>query len=181
MPNINAVLGQMEPQMNPTKLEPISQEEEFMSLSTRRRFFISLVLPFTMSACAKQPASEQVAKKFMEAYYVRIDLKGADQLSMGLAKEKLDHQIQLLDGQGLGKSADIPNVDINLVSTPSNTPDETTFIYQVIPHVADVGKRSVFVKLRKEDGQWKVSQFIENFPGLNPAPSNPSATPPAVP
>jgi hypothetical protein len=155
-----------------------SEEENPMSLSTRRKFLLGLILPFTINACAKQSASDQVAKQFMEAYYVRIDLKAAEAVSSGLAREKLSHQVQLLDGTSSGTSpgsaANVPAVTYRLVSTQPR-PDDTIYIFEVNPHAQDVGKRKVFVKVRNEDGHWAVSQFTEEFPGI-PLESQP--TPP---
>ncbi len=136
-----------------------------MVLSSRRKFLMGLIIPFTMTACSKGPASEQVVQQFMEDYYVKMDLKGAEALSMGLAKEKLDREIQLVGGQTLGSSAHVPTVDIALKSKDFESAEEASYIYRVIPKVHDVGERMVYVKLRHEGGQWKVSQFLENYPG----------------
>jgi len=136
-----------------------------MALSTRRKFFLSLAVPLTMSACSKQPEPERVANKFMNAYYVQIDLKEAQQLSGGLAKEKISQQVALLDGTSTGTApgagANAPSVTYKLISQQSPSPDEAIYIFEVDPHVQDIGHRKVFVKLRQETGKWTVSQFTE--------------------
>lgn len=148
------------------KIQPqdVSKEDD-MSAQSRRRFLMSLMVPLTLSACAKQAPSEQTAKKFMDAYYVQIDLKQAEQLSDGLAKEKLAKQVSLLDGTSTGNSpgagANAPSVTYGLVSQQSESPDEATYIFEVNPHVQDIGKRKVFVKVRQTGGKWSVTQFTE--------------------
>ena len=137
-----------------------------MNANSRRRFLMSLMIPFTLGACAKSSETEKVARAFVDAYYVQINLKAAKDLSQGLAAEKIANQIGLIEGQPPDQGADIPKVDVRLVSTGEVTADEATYIYEVKPQVQDVGARKVFVKLRKEGGQWKVSQFTEESQGM---------------
>lgn len=136
-----------------------------MSLSSRRKFFLTLVLPLTMSACAKPSEAERVAQKFMDAYYVQIDLKAAEQLSSGPAQERLSHQVQLLDGTSTGTSpgaaANAPSVTYKLVSQETPGAGESVYIFEVNPHVQAIGQRKVFVKMREAGGKWTVSQFTE--------------------
>lgn len=136
-----------------------------MARSNRRKFFLTLAVPLAMSACAKPPVSQRVAAQFMDAYYVQIDLKAADQLSSGLAKDRLDQQIKLLDGTSTGTSpgagANAPTVTYRLVSQESPAAGEFNYIFEVDPHVQDIGKRKVFVKVREEGGKFSVSQFTE--------------------
>ena len=136
-----------------------------MSANPRRRFLLSLIIPFTIGACTKPPASEEVAKAFIEAYYVKIDLKAAKELSQGLASEKIAQQMALTDGVAPDKGANVPKVDAHLASSGEITAQEATYIFEVKPEVPDVGARKVFVKLRQENSQWRVSQFTEETPG----------------
>ncbi len=132
-----------------------------MSANPRRRFLLSLIVPFTLGACADPSQSEKVAKAFIDAYYVRIDLHSAKELSQGLAKEKIDGQLALTQGQAPDQGANIPKVDAHLVSSGEASANEASYIFEVKPQVQDVGARKVFVKLRQENGQWKISQFTE--------------------
>ena len=147
-----------------------------MSANSRRRFLLSLMIPFTVSACGPKTESEQVAKKFMDAYYVRMDPKAAAEMSSGLAAEKLAHQLALLQGVAPDKGSDKPQVDFRLSSTGPAAADEASYIYEVHSNAQDIGGRKVFVKLRQEGGKWRVSQFTEEFQGTAqpaPAPANP--------
>ncbi|HCU24050.1 MAG TPA: hypothetical protein DF383_03455 [Deltaproteobacteria bacterium] len=140
--------------------EKISQEDD-MSAQSRRRFLLSLMIPFTVSACGAGPESEKIAKQFMDAYYVKIDLEAAKKVSSGLAAEKLEKQLVLIQGLPPDQGKDLPKVNFHLSSTGDATSTEASYIFEVDPHVQDVGKRKVFVKLRQEGGEWKVSQFSE--------------------
>lgn len=162
------------PEIHPQN-DDVSKEEDPMSANSRRRFIMSLMIPFTMAACAKQPASEQVARQFMEAYYVNFNPKGALEVSNGLAAEKLNHQVGLLDGVAPDTGGDRPKVDYRLVTTGPAGDNDASYIYEVHSNAKDIGGRKVFVKMRLEGGQWKVSQFSEEFQGM-PAASQPTPT-----
>jgi hypothetical protein len=144
----------------------MENEEDPMNANSRRRFLMSLMIPFTLGACNKGPEPEKVAKAFIEAYYVKIDLKGAKELSQGLAADKIANQMSLIEGVAPDTGANIPTVDTHLASTGEVTAEEATYIFEVKPQVQDVGARKVFVKLRQENGQWKVSQFTEESQGM---------------
>ena len=150
-------------------------EEENMSANSRRAFLLSLVIPFTVAACGPKNPSEQIAKQFMEAYYVKMDPKAAAAVSTGLAAEKLQHQLELLQGVAPDPSRDKPQVDFRLASTPpAGAADEASYIYEVHSNAEDIGGRKVFVKMRQESGKWTVSQFTEEFQGPAQAPPTPA-------
>lgn len=140
-----------------------------MNANSRRRFLMSLMIPFTLGACNKGPEPEKIAKAFINAYYVQIDLVQAKDLTQGLATDKIAHQMSLMDGVKPDQGANIPKVDVHLVSTGDSNAEEATYIFEVKPEIQDVGARKVFVKVRQESGAWKVSQFTEESLG-NPAP-----------
>jgi hypothetical protein len=93
-------------------------------------------------------------------------LKEAQTLSMGLAKEKLENQIRLLDGQSITAGTNVPKVDIHLLSSEPGQDGEVSFIFEVTPRAQDVGKRKVYVKVRQENGRWLISQFTESDQAL---------------
>jgi len=142
-------------------------EEGSMSHRSRRGFLLSLVIPFTITAaaagCTKATESQKVADQFMDIYYVQISVKDALPLSSGLAKEKLNGQLQLMQGAGPEPAADKPRVTWGLIASKTEEKaTEATYVYKVDAHVEDVGKRLVYVKLRKEGGKWLVTQFMED-------------------
>lgn len=140
-----------------------------MSSFTRRGFLLSLTVPMAITACAKGSPSEQAATKFMDAYYVRMSLKEAANLTEGLAADKIAAQTQLLDGQTITNPSTIPTVDFYLVKKEAaESPDEAGFIYEVKSKAEDIGPRQVFVKLRSVNGVWKVTQFKEEVQAPKP-------------
>jgi hypothetical protein len=135
-----------------------------MSQNSRRGFLLSLTVPLAISAaaCTQAPDSQKVADRFMEFYYVQISVKDAVALSNGLAKEKLQGQLKLMEGVGTEPSADKPKVTFSLVSHKADSEQEATYVYSVNTHVEELGKRLVYVKVRSEAGaSWMVTQFTE--------------------
>lgn len=136
-----------------------------MSQRSRRNFLLSLIVPFTLAqaSCQAPSPSQKAAEKFMDAYYVRLDVAAAVPLTADLAKEKLQGQVQLLQGAGGADPAqDKPQVTYKLINHNVDGPDTASYVYEVRTHVEELGKRMVFVKLRNEGGTWIVTQFTEN-------------------
>ena len=133
--------------------------------NSRRDFLLGLMVPLTIGACAAKSESQDVARKFIDAYYVRINLADARTFAVDLASEKIQHQIELTSGLPPPASANAPQVEYRLVSEEPS-PGSAAYVFEVKPQVSDVGARKVFVKLREEGGQWKVTQFSEAAPTL---------------
>lgn len=135
-----------------------------MSQRTRRGFFLSLIVPLTLAQASCHPAAEsqKIAEKFMDAYYVRLSVAEALPLTADLAKEKTEGQLKLLqEAGGPDATQDRPRVTYKLIDRMTAATDTATYIFEVRTHMEDVGKRMVFVKLRKEGKNWVITQFSE--------------------
>lgn len=151
--------------VEPKNLETFDSEEEAMSQRSRRGFLLSLIVPFALSAnaCARPSPSQKVADQFMEAYYVRLSVKDAVPFTEGLAKEKLKGQLELMTGDGgPATSQNKPRVTYSLTDQQHPSADVATYFYKVSTHMEDVGKRTVFIKLRREGNNWIITQFSED-------------------
>lgn len=73
------------------------------------RVSLSILVAVLLGACGGSvPGPEQVARSFVEAYYVRADLIAASGLAGGLAREKIERQAKLRKaptGGGAGPTA----------------------------------------------------------------------------
>jgi len=136
-----------------------------MNETTRRNFLASLAVPLAMAACQSQDPSQKTATQFMDRYYVNMSLQEAKGLSTGLASEKLESQLKLLDGQNITAGTNVPKVMFHLVSSEKVGDGEMAYIYEVKPEAEDIGRRKVYVKVRQENGKWLVSQFTETDQG----------------
>lgn len=141
-----------------------NKKEDDMSLRSRRGFLLSLVMPFTIAAaaCTKATDSQKVAEQFIDRYYVAFSVKEAAALTTGLAKEKMADQLKLLTDAGTEAPSGEPRVTYSLVSSQSSSPEEATYVFKIDVHRKDVGKRMVFVRVRKEGEKWLVTQYTEN-------------------
>lgn len=144
---------------------PEKPQEEEMSQRSRRGFLLSLIVPFTLSAqaCSSESPAQKVADRFIEAYYVQLDVKEAVQFTEGLAKEKLEQQLKLMVGDGGPEPASgRPRVTYALTEKQHPTADSAIYVYSINTHMEDIGKRTVFVKLRREGNQWIITQYTED-------------------
>ncbi len=113
----------------------------------------------------KSPAG-RVAWDFMDAYYVKADLQGAQRYCDGVALEKVQADAQLRDGLTIDKSAHHPRVTFKPLDaeTAQVSSDEAIFFYKVVvkPEMASEIEKKTRVKVRQREGNvWKVTQFSD--------------------
>lgn len=133
-------------------------------LSNRRDFLKTLVVPLTMAAtvaCSPAEEGEKTAQAFMESYYVELDLTKAGQFTSGLAEEKIKKQEGLMQGVRPDTPGQKPQVVFKLIKKEMGQ-DQATYYYQVSTSRKILGTTEVMVRVRKENGQWKVSNFSES-------------------
>lgn len=131
-------------------------------MQDRRKFLASLVVPFAVVSCTQTSESEKIARDFIQSYYVQMDLNHVLPYTEGLARDRIKSQIDLLGGQMPGAAAQIPTVDYKLLSQSSEGSEAMSYIFLITPKVSDIGKRKVYVKLRQDGKNWKVSQYTED-------------------
>jgi hypothetical protein len=114
------------------------------------------------SACTPADSPRGVADRFVDAYYVRIDLKSAAELSTGLALDRINEEIQLTKGQSIDAATRRPTVHYSLASE-RNADDAVTFVFNARFDVPDAGtfERNLMITARQDGGHWKVSNFSE--------------------
>lgn len=128
--------------------------------AARRRFALAAFL--LCAACARSSTPEDVARRFIEEYYVRVDLGAARRIADGLASRKIDEQVALRQGQALGGAVEGRNVAYHLVRRQQDG-DRHSFMYEVRIRPTGGGeftRRSV-VAVTPAGGAWRVSNFTE--------------------
>lgn len=124
-------------------------------------FLIVLILGLGCAA-AKSP-SEQAARSFMDYYYVRTDLVGAQQYADGLALEKVRTSIQLTSEQAVDSKTRRPKIRYKLAGSEVSG-DEADYLFDLTiePKESDPIQKRTSLKVRKRpDGTWKVTQFAD--------------------
>lgn len=123
-----------------------------------------LVILLVGSSCpsAKDPAS-LVADSFVRAYYVDTNIKQAMAYCDDLACETLKRELKLREGQRIGSDTKLPRIAARQIKVLEVAGEAKRFLYEISvkPPDADSFSREAYVKLRKREGDWKVTQFAE--------------------
>jgi len=115
-----------------------------------------------LASCTASNSPRGVADRFIDAYYVAIDLAKAAHECSGLALDKISQEIALTKGQPIDAATRKPSVHYKLESQRSED-NAVTFVYLARFDVPDAGtlERHLMITTRNDDGTWKVSNFSE--------------------
>jgi len=117
-----------------------------------------------LSACrAGENTPQGTAERFVDQYYVRIDLKTAAQYCTGLALEKVQHSLQLTQGQGVDEGTRKPSVGYTLIEKKDADDTHAAFVFQGTVAVPDAGEMHPkwLITTAKSGDAWKVTNFEE--------------------
>ena len=117
-----------------------------------------------VSACRSDPESTRgVAERFLDAHYVSIDLRAAETLAAGIAREKIGKERSLVGEQGIDESTRKPTVHYRFVEERPDDEGRSRLIYRATFSVADAESldRRILLVLRREPEGWKVVNFEE--------------------
>jgi hypothetical protein len=122
--------------------------------------FIAAFASIVAAGCHPANSARGVADRFIDQYYVAIDVKAAEPLCTGLALDKLHKEIETLAGQKIDASTRKPSVHYKLTAE-RDAPDHVQFVFRLTIDVPDGGtfNRNLLIAARKEAGTWKVSNF----------------------
>ncbi len=136
----------------------------------RPSFFSLIVGIFLVTACSTQPVDEsvKVGDAFVTAYYVETNLATSKQYCVAVACEKLKQEEKLREGQSIDAATKRPKIAKKLLKQLDAGVDAKRLIYQLTVHADGLEPftREAYVKVRKAEGQWKVSQFAELKNGM---------------
>ena len=112
------------------------------------------------AGCHPANSARGVADRFVDQYYVAIDLKAAEPFCTGLALDKLRHEIQMLEGQKIDASTHKPTVHYKLINRRDDA-DHVEFLFRATIDVPEGGtfNRNLLITARKTADTWKVSNF----------------------
>jgi hypothetical protein len=122
-----------------------------------------VLLGLTLLACHPDEHTAQgVAERFVDQYYVQINLAGAKPLCAGLATKKLQEEERLIGGQTIDESTRKPLIRYKLIDKKEEG-DRPSFVFEGRIHVdgADTFTRKWIITTRREGDAWKVSNFEE--------------------
>ena len=122
--------------------------------------FIAAFASIVATGCHPANSARGVADRFVDQYYVAIDLKAAEPFCTGLALDKLHHEIQMIGGQKIDANTHKPTVHYKLTAERDAT-DHVEFLFRATINVPDGGSfnRNLLITARKTADTWKVSNF----------------------
>jgi len=116
-----------------------------------------------LSACGKDLGTARgVVEEFVDQHYVRIDLQKAKEYAVGLALEKINDEIRLTSGQAIDASTRKPRIHYRLLEKKEGE-RRASFLYEGTIEAEDAPAftRRWLVAARKDENQWRVSNFTE--------------------
>jgi hypothetical protein len=122
---------------------------------------------------------ESAAREFLEAYYVRADLPAARRLAVGLAREKIDREIELRKGAGeRGPSPEAArerSVNIEILEERSRTEERSIFLFDLVigSEPLTLKKRAVITLGRTRGPEGREGWVVVNFSEVDVAASPP--------
>lgn len=130
----------------------------------RERNLLTVLLLFAATlfpACGKAADAETTASRFVDQYYVKVDLMMAKQLTDGLATRKIEQEEALLQG-GSGGSAGTRQRDVTYRLLEKREEGEHLFFVYDLNitgrGVPTLKKRSL-LSVGKKDGTWRITNF----------------------
>jgi hypothetical protein len=117
-----------------------------------------------LGGCAPDDGTARgVAERFIDAHYVRIDLAASREYTSGLAREKVDDEIRLTQGQVIDEGTHVPRVSYELTEERLRGSDTVSFAYAATLSV-DGGEpidRTFQLTLRNGADGWRVTNYSE--------------------
>ncbi len=121
------------------------------------------LLGLVLFACHPDERTPQgVAERFVDQYYVQINLAAAKPLCAGLAARKLEEEERLTAGQSIDESTRKPLIRYSLIDKKEEG-DRPSFVFEGRIQVdgADTFTRKWIITTRREGDAWRVSNFEE--------------------
>ena len=122
--------------------------------------FIAALASLVAAGCHPANSARGVVDRFIDQYYVAIDLKAAEPYCTGLALDKLHKEMQLVGNQRIDDSTRKPVVHYKLTAE-RDAPDHIQFLFRATIDVPEGGtfNRNWMITARKSGETWKVSNF----------------------
>jgi len=131
-----------------------------------RRRLLAGLLPglLAVAGCTSDDPARAAAERFVDQYYVEIDLPGAREEAVGLARAKVEHELALIEGQPPPEDALRPRIHYRFLEQQDpGSRDRRGFLYELTISF-DGGQqlqRRALVTVREDEGAWRAVNFQE--------------------
>jgi len=134
-----------------------------LPLITRDGSVLTLLLLLIVACGPDASTSQGTAERFLDAHYVRIDLRDALPFTSGVAHQKVEDELALVEGQPIDAGTRKPTVHYRLLETHPDGDDAVRYLYLASINVEDAGsfERRWMVTVRRESEGWRVTNYQE--------------------
>jgi hypothetical protein len=139
-------------------------------ISIRKIILYSAVLLAT--GCGHDNTPDGVAEEFLFRYLIELNQQGAQELSTGLAEQKLEREIEDLRSVRMQPDLDLsgakPFIDYQLKNKQARADQSVTFFYDVTIESKGGYKsdRQFILSTVEIEGKWKVNNFDTFSPDI---------------
>lgn len=143
--------------MHATRWKRCSASRERLAL------LAATVLVAVLAGCTSDDPARAAAERFVDQYYVEIDLTGAHEEAVGLARAKVEREMKLLEGVQPAEESSRPRVHYRFVEQQEPGRDRRGFIYELTITFdgGDQIQRRALVTVGEADGAWHAVNFQE--------------------
>jgi hypothetical protein len=123
----------------------------------------ALTLLVALAGCTSDDPARAAAERFVDQYYVEIDLVGAHEEASGLARAKVEREMKLLEGVQPAEESSRPRVHYRFVEQQEPGRDRRGFVYELTISFdgGDQIQRRTLVTVGEADGAWHAVNFQE--------------------
>ncbi|MEW6268875.1 MAG: hypothetical protein AB1689_06205 [Thermodesulfobacteriota bacterium] len=115
------------------------------------------------AGCTSDDPARAAAERFVDHYYVEIDLPKAREQAVGLAREKVERSMKLLEGMEPAEEAVRPRVHYRFLEQQDSSRDRRGFLYELTITFdgGEQAQRRALVTVREDGGVWHAANFQE--------------------
>jgi hypothetical protein len=135
-----------------------------VTASTARAAATLLVLAAIVGGCRPDPSTSRgTAERFLDAHYVAIDLAEAAGWTSGIARRKVEQEIELTRGQAIDDTTRKPVVHYRLLEEHADGADAVNYLFRgsITVDGSDSFERRWLVTVRREEPGWRVTNWQE--------------------
>lgn len=125
---------------------------------------MTLTMLVLVASCGPDHSTARgTAEGFLDAHYVAIDLERAQQVTSGLARQKVAEEIRLTEGVEIDDTTRKPIVRYELAEERPSGDAAAQFLYHatIAPDGAESFQRRWLLTVRREADGWRVTNYEE--------------------
>jgi hypothetical protein len=129
-----------------------------------RALAMGLVVAAALLACRPDPSTARgTAESFLDAHYVTIQLADALPFTSGVARQKVEREMELVRGVPIDDTTVKPIVRYELLREDDDAAGGSRFLYKgtILVDGADGFDRRWLVTVRREDAGFRVTNYQE--------------------